>query len=138
MSLDVPLPPIMDAARRERVYKHKGLANDNTRFALLGAALLVTIATAYKLTQFPDGATGQVTNERSLLVKQEAMASYAVHYGIQQELKARENVEQVRNTPSAQATLFEAYVAAVFLESDFNFCLLRDWLFALWDLMASQ
>ncbi|KZP00558.1 hypothetical protein CALVIDRAFT_279744 [Calocera viscosa TUFC12733] len=138
MATAAPLPPIMDANRRAKVFNHKGLADDNTRLALLGAALLVTIATLYKLAQYDHGATGQVTSERSLLVRQEAMASYAVHYSLQNHLRARENVEHVQNTPSAQATLFEAYVAAVFVESNFNFAFVRDWLFSLWNLRTPQ
>ncbi|KZT53259.1 hypothetical protein CALCODRAFT_557621 [Calocera cornea HHB12733] len=138
MSTDVPLPPIMDATRRQKVFSHKGLPNDNTRLALLGAALLVAMATVYKLYQFPHSATGEVTTERSKLVNKDAVSSYALHYDLPRDLQARENVDQVRKTTSAQATLFEAYVAAVFIQSEFDFSLVKNWLFALWDLKAQQ
>ncbi|EJU04937.1 ribonuclease III [Dacryopinax primogenitus] len=135
---DVPLPPIQEADRRLRVFSHRGLPKDNTRFALLGAALLGTIATLYKLVQFPDGTSGDITEERSELMRQDAMAWCTTHYGLEKQLRARENTESVRQAASAQATLFQAYVAAVFLESNFDFSLIRNWLFSLWDLRSSS
>ena len=93
-------------------------ARDNERLEFLGDAVLGLLAGHALFTRFPDVAEGVLTRLRSGMVDESALASLASALGLGAYLILGKGAERegVRHRPSILASLYEALVAAVYLD----------------------
>ncbi|MDR2359730.1 MAG: ribonuclease III [Oscillospiraceae bacterium] len=90
----------------------------NERLEFLGDSILGYITAEYLFYRNPDVSEGYLTKTRSILVREESLASASLALGIGNMLRLGKGEEQSggRTRPSILADAFEAALAAIFLD----------------------
>jgi ribonuclease-3 len=95
---------------------------DNERLEFLGDAVLDFLAGAWVYHHFPEMAEGELTRLRSALVRTEQLAAFAreMKFGPALRLGRGELVSGGRDRDTLLCGAFEAFVGALYLETDIN------------------
>ena len=104
------------------VNEHKVKRGDNERLEFMGDAVL-QIYSAHRLYEIkPELNEGLMSTRRSNLVSEKALANIVREFGLNQFLMlgAGEEKSGGRNRDSIISDMFEAFVGAVYLDTDFN------------------
>lgn len=102
------------------VNENKNIQNDNERLELLGDAVLQLYVSDYLYHYAPSLSEGEMTSLRSRLVNEKTLASIARRCDLFKFLKLGVGEEKTggRNRDSLLADVFEAFVAALYLQKD--------------------
>lgn len=101
--------------------KKKGITN-NERLEYLGDSILDFIIGEYLFLKFPDMAEGFLTKNRAILVCEDSLylVAKSIELGSYLYLGKGEDINGGRNRASILANTFEALIAAVYLDSNFE------------------
>ncbi|GJP93389.1 RNase3 domain protein [Aspergillus niger] len=133
-----PLPPILDDMLERAVFTHPGVSNNSgatyDRLEVLGDAYIELISTKLIWDRFQDIPSGQISQIRERLVKNETLSDYASKYGLDSRASVPPDYrKQPKRWLKTKADIFEAYVAAVVLSDTSNgYCVAEEWLRQLW------
>ncbi|KAL4801530.1 ribonuclease III domain-containing protein [Aspergillus unguis] len=132
-----PLPPIGDDKLERAVFTHPGMSGDSKatydRLEVLGDAYIELISTKLIWSQFQQMSSGQISQIRELLVKNETLAEYATQYGFDRRASVPANyLNQPKRWTKTKGDIFEAYVAAVVLSHPDGYTKAETWLTRLW------
>ncbi|KAI9041723.1 ribonuclease III [Aspergillus affinis] len=132
------LPPISDQMLEKAVFTHPGVNGDieatYDRLEILGDAYIELFATRLIWDRFHNIPSGQISQLRELLVKNESLAQYAIQYG----LDSRANIPQdylgqPKRWTKTMGDIFESYVAAIILSDPASGHIIAEkWLRQLW------
>jgi ribonuclease-3 len=138
-SLTIPeLPPILDSSLELAVFTHPGLSKDSKstydRLEILGDAYIELIATRLIWTRFEDLPSGQISQIRENLVKNETLSEFATLYGLDGRASIPPDLlKQPRRWTKTKGDIFESYVAAVILSRPADgYHVAEKWLTQLW------
>ncbi|GFF43134.1 double-strand-specific pac1 ribonuclease [Aspergillus udagawae] len=138
-SFGIPeLPPILDSSLELAVFTHPGLSKDSKstydRLEILGDAYIELIATRLIWSRFEDLSSGQISQIRELLVKNETLSEFATLYGLDSRASIPQDLlNQPRRWTKTKGDIFEAYVAAVILSRPTHgYDVAEQWLTQLW------
>ncbi|KAK6908042.1 hypothetical protein I203_102043 [Kwoniella mangroviensis CBS 8507] len=128
-----PLPPITDSKLREMVFTHASLSNvprsystsvfleegqgslDYEKLEHIGDALLEAIAVSLAHELYPNFRQGSASIMRHQLVSNATLAQISCQYGLPNLLKSEPSLRfTLRRNEKVQASIFEAYIAAVY------------------------
>ncbi|GIJ85437.1 hypothetical protein Asppvi_004294 [Aspergillus pseudoviridinutans] len=132
------LPPILDSSLELAVFTHPGLSKDSKstydRLEILGDAYIELIATQLIWSRFEDLSSGQISQIRELLVKNETLSEFATLYGLDGRASIPQDLlNQPRRWTKTKGDIFEAYVAAVILSRPADgYHIAEQWLTQLW------
>ncbi|KAK1142004.1 hypothetical protein N8T08_008327 [Aspergillus melleus] len=139
VELSLPaLPPISDQMLEKAVFTHPGVNSDigatYDRLEILGDAWIELIATRLIWDRFPMIPSGQISQLRELLVKNESLAQYAIQYGLDSRANIpQEYLGQPKRWTKTMGDIFESYVAAIILSDPANGHIMAEkWLRQLW------
>ena len=142
-----PLPQITPSLSSQ-VFTHESALKDSRfdrvessyeRLELLGDAYIEVMASRLVFTRFPRHTTGQLSQTRESLIKNEQLAVFARAYGfderVQVGLGTAEKTKTDRRTwIKIMGDVFESYVAAVVLADDVHgWNNAEEWLLGLWE-----
>ncbi|KAG7194614.1 uncharacterized protein KQ657_004290 [Scheffersomyces spartinae] len=122
-----PLPEINDPDLRQRVFIHKStytnklylnpgeiIGAHNERLEFLGDSVLNHLVTKMIFERFPEASEGELSNLRSLLVKNSVLTELSLKYGFDKQLKSTINESDLRDgKQKIYADIFEAYIGAL-------------------------
>ncbi|KAF7115100.1 hypothetical protein CNMCM5793_001334 [Aspergillus hiratsukae] len=138
-SLAIPeLPPILDSSLELAVFTHPGLSKDSKstydRLEILGDAYIELIATRLIWTRFEDLPSGQISQIRENLVKNETLSEFATLYGLDSRASIPPDLlKQPRRWTKTKGDIFESYVAAVILSRPTDgYHVAEQWMTQLW------
>lgn len=99
-------------------------AQNNERLEFLGDAILNMVIAKALYQQFPRANEGQLTQLRSLLVREQTLAQIATEFGLGEFLRlgSGELKSGGMRRASICADALEAIIAAIYSDSDFNTC----------------
>lgn len=141
-----PLPPITSHFESQ-VFTHRSAINDYNaskhdkcyeRLEFLGDAYIELFASKAIYPNFPAYSAGRLSQLRELLVKNETIAAYAMHYGFDKRLEmSTETSDKLQREEKQRIKImgdvFEAYVAAIVeSEPELGEQKAERWLRALW------
>ncbi|OXV05250.1 hypothetical protein Egran_06982, partial [Elaphomyces granulatus] len=138
------LPPILDITLEKAVFTHPGVTKDQNmgfpgslsydRLEILGDAYIELIATKLIWNRFHNLPSGQISQIREGLVKNETLAEYATMYGFDRKaLVPKDHLTQTKRSVKTKGDIFEAYVAAIILSDKTNgYQTAEGWLSELW------
>ncbi|GFG16020.1 hypothetical protein IFM61392_09281 [Aspergillus lentulus] len=138
-SFSIPdLPPILDSSLELAVFTHPGLSKDSKstydRLEILGDAYIELIATKLIWSRFEDLSSGQISQIRELLVKNETLSEFATLYGLDGRASVPQDLlNQSRRWTKTKGDIFESYVAAIILSRPTDgYHIAERWLTQLW------
>ncbi|TAF55553.1 MAG: ribonuclease III [Oscillatoriales cyanobacterium] len=119
------LPAIRDQTLRDRALTHRSFTNENPgwdhneRLEFLGDALLGFLVTDLLYEVYPDMSEAQMTRLRSQLVEEPQLATFARQFGLGDRLSLGRGAanDGGRDSDAVLSDAFEAYVAALYLDS---------------------
>ncbi|RHZ43349.1 ribonuclease III [Aspergillus thermomutatus] len=132
------LPPILDSSLELAVFTHPGVSKDSKstydRLEILGDAYIELIATRLIWTRFEDLSSGQISQIRELLVKNETLSEFATLYGLDGRASIPQDLlNQPKRWTKTKGDIFESYVAAVILSRPTDgYYVAEQWLTQLW------
>jgi len=111
----------------ERALTHSSAKTDahpsNERLEFFGDAVIGLVVTEMVFHGYPDYPEGEMTRVKSVLVSRETLAQKALIYGFQRFMIVGKGVGARERLPrSILANLFEALVAALYLDAGFEIC----------------
>ena len=119
-----------DPSLFQRALTHRSFCNEHDldaaqsyeRLEFLGDAVLELTISDYLYRQFPDADEGQLTKARVSLVRRESLARVACRLGLGALLQMGRGADDSgeRNRDSVLAAVFEAVLAAVYLDQGFQ------------------
>lgn len=100
----------------------QGRSGHYQRLEFLGDALLGLLLAELLYQRYPELPEGELSRLRSTLVDQDCLAKLARQHGLAPMIKLGKGAEQEggRDNPSILSDIFEAMVAAVYLDAGFN------------------
>ena len=109
----------------ERAFTHSSAVDDrllsNERLEFLGDAILAAVICQTLFKRFPDYLEGELTKMKSMLVSRGTCAEVAKQLSLQKFLKVGKGMASSRAlSGSLAASLMEAVIAAVYLDSGFD------------------
>lgn len=132
------LPLISDRVLERAAFTHPGV-NSNIeatydRLEILGDAYIELFATRLIWDKFHKIPSGQISQLRELLVKNDSLAQYALQYRLDSRANIPQDyVGQPKRWTKTMGDIFESYVAAVVLSDPANgFSIAENWLRQLW------
>ncbi len=115
-----------DPALLEEALTHRSYVNevrpkrgrDNERLEFLGDAILALLISHYLTTAFPDDTEGELSKKKAALVSEQSLAAAARRLNLGRYLRLGRGEErtQGREKSSLLANVFEAVIAAVYLD----------------------
>jgi ribonuclease III len=138
-----PLPQIRDGQLERAVFTHPGVATNFTetssgslnydRLEILGDAYIELFATRLIWNRFHNLSSGQISQIREVLVKNETLAEYATMYGFDKRATVpRDHLTQQKRLVKTKGDIFEAYIAAIVLSDPTGDQTAESWLSQLW------
>ena len=100
--------------------EHPGVPT-NQRMELLGDAVLQLIVSEVLLARYPDWAEGQISKARALVVDRRSCAAMAERLGMRGAVRTERGLV-VAARSKVLADVFEAWVAAVYLDAGLEVC----------------
>lgn len=117
-------PSLLHRALTHRSYvnEHPDALEDNERLEFLGDAALDFLTASWLYNRFPEMDEGQLTRLRSSLVRTEQLAEFAmdIRLGEAMLLGRGEESSGGRERPALLCAVFEAFIGALFLDTDFS------------------
>lgn len=118
-------PALLDQALTHRSFVHESpgdAVGDNERFEFLGDAVLDLGISSILMKKFPDYQEGSLTKLRSSLVNDRSLARLAQQLDLGDHLRLGKGEEGSggRKKNSVLANIFEAVIAAVYLDAGFD------------------
>ncbi|KAL4889139.1 ribonuclease III domain-containing protein [Aspergillus ambiguus] len=132
------LPPVLDTTLERAVFTHPAMTNDvcatYDRLEILGDAYIELIATKFIWNTYQGISSGQISQIRELLVKNETLAEYATIYSLDRKASVpQEYLTQPKRWTKTKGDIFEAYAAAAILSDPENgYQNVEKWLIQLW------
>lgn len=104
------------------VNEHDTFENDNERLEFMGDAVLQILVSKMLFTHETRLSEGEMTLYRARLVREEALVEYAHKLNLKQYLMLGTGEEMTggRDRDSINADLFEAFIGAIYLDSDLD------------------
>ncbi|ANB15540.1 Rnt1p [Sugiyamaella lignohabitans] len=144
-----PLPPIKDKRLENQVFTHKSVANewgnykqtkDNERLEFIGDAVLNFTVSNIIYEWFPDANEGDLTNMRSLLACNSTLWDVCTMYGIDKSLDTGfEMISEIDGKKSkVVADIMEAYIGALYTETEEGPTVVKEWLIDLFKPMMRE
>jgi len=134
-SSDLPLPDLPQLKTRrlwDMVFTHGSLPNSNRVIAVLGHRILNTCVTEWLINADPGLTNSDLMVRHSERVNDGLLAAFADEHALTPRLQfAKRSPKTTRMTTEVKATLFAAYVGAVY--RDHGYDVVRDWIFSLMD-----
>src|SRR4051812_22144642 len=95
---------------------------DNERLEFLGDAILDVVISDILLETFPNANEGQLSKMRAAVVNEKTLAQIARGLGLQDCVRLGKGEAQTggQNKPSILSCVFEALIAAIYLDGGFN------------------
>jgi ribonuclease-3 len=118
-------PELLQEAFTHRSYAvEHGLAYDNQRLEFLGDAVIETILSEHLFRLYPEAPEGLLTQMRSALVCESALARLARRFDLGAQLRIGNGEAEIGGSrrESTLADLFEAVIGALFLGAGFDVC----------------
>lgn len=117
------LPKFNNDDLRRQALTHRSLPNHNERLEFIGDGILQGIVTALLSQQYPTCAEGRLTEERSKIVCNKALAKVAKRLSLGQQLYLAENsVKQgCRKSGKVLSGALEALIGAYFIDTGYNY-----------------
>lgn len=118
-------PRLLQEAFTHRSYAvEHGLAYDNQRLEFLGDAVIETILSEHLFKLYPESPEGLLTQMRSALVCESALARLARRLDLGSKLRIGNGEAEIGGSrrESTLADLFEAVIGALFLGAGFDVC----------------
>jgi len=118
-------PELLQEAFTHRSYAvEHGLAYDNQRLEFLGDAVIETILSEHLFKLCPESPEGLLTQMRSALVCESALARLARRFDLGSQLRIGNGEAEIGGSrrESTLADLFEAVIGALFLGAGFDVC----------------
>lgn len=117
------LPEFNDDDLRRQALTHRSLPNHNERLEFIGDGILQGIVTALLSQQHPTYAEGRLTEERSKLVCNKALAKVAKRLSLGQQLYLAENAvkQGCRKSGKVLSGALEALIGAYFIDTGYNY-----------------
>jgi len=132
---DLPLPDLPQLKTRrlwDMVFTHGSLPNSNRVIAVLGHRILNTCVTEWLINADPGLTNSDLMVRHSERVNDGLLAAFADEHALTPRLQfAKRSPKTTRTTTEVKATLFAAYVGAVY--RDHGYDVVRDWIFSLMD-----
>ncbi|MBN1962595.1 MAG: ribonuclease III [Deltaproteobacteria bacterium] len=100
--------------------EHPELGADNQRLEFLGDAVVGLIASQLLYLNTPNSDEGELSRRRSQMVRRESLAALARELNLGTMLRIAQSQKDVSNTDGTLADVFEALVAAIFLDGGFT------------------
>ncbi|MBD2065943.1 hypothetical protein H6F93_00035 [Leptolyngbya sp. FACHB-671] len=98
------------------------------RLAHLGDGIMNAAVTDYLFHEFPDADQGNLTQKSQPLKERRKGAYwYALHVGLDQICRVGGSINETAKKGDMFGEMFEALMGAIYLESDRNFSVARDW-----------
>lgn len=134
-SSDLPLPDLPQLKTRrlwDMVFTHGSLPNSNRVIAVLGHRILNTCVTEWLINADPGLTNTDLMVRHSERCNDALLAAFADEHALTPRLQfAKRSPKATRITPDVKATLFAAYVGAVY--RDHGYDVVREWIFSLMD-----
>lgn len=115
-----------DVTLLDTAFTHTSYANEhrllnishNERLEFLGDAVLQLLISQYLFTKYPKKAEGKLSKLRSMIVREESLASFSRYCGFDKYIKLGNGEEKSggRNRDTILGDLFEAFLGALFLD----------------------
>jgi ribonuclease-3 len=117
------LPKFKDPTLLRQALTHRSLPNHNERLEFIGDGILQGVVTALLSQRYPTYAEGRLTQERSKLVSNKALAKVAkrIHLGQQLQLSEHAIKQGCRKNDRILSGTVEALIGAYFLDSGYNY-----------------
>jgi ribonuclease-3 len=114
--------PELRAARGEDIAYTGSVVQDNERLEFLGDAVLELLTSEYLLLNYPEWTEGQLSKSRARIVNAHSLeiAARGLHLGEHLRLGRGEEKTGGRDKPALLADVFEAIVAAMYLDGGLN------------------
>ncbi len=114
-------PALLEEALTHRSYVNEARpkrGRDNERLEFLGDAILALLISHYLTTAFPDDTEGELSKKKAALVSEQSLAAAARRLNLGRYLRLGRGEErtQGREKSSLLANVFEAVIAAVYLD----------------------
>ncbi len=114
-------PALLEEALTHRSYVNEvrpKRGRDNERLEFLGDAILALLISHYLTTAFPDDTEGELSKKKAALVSEQSLAAAARRLNLGRYLRLGRGEErtQGREKSSLLANVFEAVIAAVYLD----------------------
>ncbi|PWY68038.1 ribonuclease III [Aspergillus heteromorphus CBS 117.55] len=138
------IPPIMNSELERAVFTHPGVSSNikatYDRLEVLGDAYIELISTKLIWDRFQDISSGQISQIRELLVKNETLSEYATRYKLDSRASVPPDyLNQPKRWLKTKADIFEAYVAAVIQSNPTHgYSIAEAWLTQLWSPKLEQ
>ncbi len=121
-------PELLKMALTHRSHAHENGGSDNERLEFLGDSVLSIIVSESLFHSLANESEGELSKIRSSLVCEQGLYEAAKKIDLESHIKLGRGEELTggRNRPSVISDAFEAVLAAIFLDSDFECA--KDWL----------
>ncbi len=117
------LPKFKDETLLRQALTHRSLPNHNERLEYIGDGILQGVITAILSQRYPTYNEGRLTQVRSRLVSNQALAKVAKRLNLGPRLYLAENAvrQGCRNSDKVLSGAVEALIGAYFLDSECNY-----------------
>lgn len=117
------LPKFNNDDLRRQALTHRSLPNHNERLEFIGDGILQGVVTALLSQRYPTYAEGRLTQERSKLVSNQALAKVAKRIHLGQQLHLAEHAVQqgCRKNGKVLSGALEALIGAYFIDTGYNY-----------------
>lgn len=134
------LPEIKDPRIRARVFVHKSmtihatlsareqLGSHNERYEFIGDSVLNNIMTFITVNQYPYATEGELSQMRSLLIRNSTLLKWAKAYQFDKKLRYQEDESLKNGSLKIFADTFEAYIGGLMLDNPNNYSVIYEWL----------
>ncbi|KAF9516956.1 hypothetical protein BS47DRAFT_586021 [Hydnum rufescens UP504] len=132
---ELPLPELPQLKTRrlwDMVFTHSSLPNGNRVIAALGHRIIGTCVTEWLIDADPGLNNTELMTRHAERVNDPLLAAFADEHALTPRLQySKSTHKSSRLSTEAKATLFAAYVGAVY--RDHGYVIVKDWIFALMD-----
>lgn len=117
------LPKFKNPDLLRQALTHRSLPNHNERLEFVGDGILQGIVTALLSQRYPTYAEGRLTQERSKLVSNKALAKVAKRHNLGQQLYLAENAvrQGCRKNGKVLSGAVEALIGAYFIDTGHDY-----------------
>jgi len=124
-------PSHISDASRGNTTESQRLRRQHNHLEYMGDLIMNTSIGDYLCRKFPDAGSGKLTIISSKLKDRDCARIYAFEIGLDQDNLARlsSSIDDTAKQGKAFGDIFEALMGAIYLSSDRNFSVARDWFF---------
>lgn len=119
MNIGIKQHALFQQAMTHKSYANENSVQDNERLEFLGDALVNTIISLELYQRYPSKSEGQLSKMRAHLINEKSLATRALDLQLNEQLKLGkgEHKSLGAENPRLLASVFEALVAAIYLDS---------------------